>query len=63
LPAIRGIAEPASLPKAGTNSHVFAAFGYGGNGITFSAMAARLIAEAISDCRNPLLECFSVDRD
>jgi glycine/D-amino acid oxidase-like deaminating enzyme len=54
------------LPLIGAlpgHPHVFAAFGYGGNGITFSAMAARLIAEAISDCKNPLLECFSVDRD
>ncbi|WP_119268348.1 NAD(P)/FAD-dependent oxidoreductase [Taklimakanibacter deserti] len=60
-----GVADD-GLPLIGAlpgHPHVFAAFGYGGNGITFSAMAARLIAEAISDCKNPLLECFSVDRD
>jgi glycine/D-amino acid oxidase-like deaminating enzyme len=46
-----------------SHSHVFAAFGYGGNGITFSAMAARLIADAISGRHDPLLDCFATDRD
>jgi glycine/D-amino acid oxidase-like deaminating enzyme len=40
----------------------FAAFGYGGNGITFSAMAARLIAKAIHGQSDMLLECFAIDR-
>jgi glycine/D-amino acid oxidase-like deaminating enzyme len=44
-------------------ANVYAAFGYGGNGITFSAMAARLIAEAISGARNPLLDSFRIDRN
>ena len=43
--------------------HVFAAFGYGGNGITFSALAARLIAEAIHGQTDPLVECFAIDRN
>ncbi|MGE3227729.1 MAG: NAD(P)/FAD-dependent oxidoreductase [Parvibaculaceae bacterium] len=41
---------------------IFAAFGYGGNGITFSAMAAGLIAKAIHGQADPLLDCFAVDR-
>lgn len=54
------------LPLIGAlpgHAQVFAAFGYGGNGITFSAMAARLIAETISGRKNPLLDCFRIDRD
>ena len=48
-----------ALPR---HPHVFAAFGYGGNGITFSALAARLIAQAISGTQNPLLDRFRIDR-
>jgi glycine/D-amino acid oxidase-like deaminating enzyme len=54
-----------SLPLIGPlpgRRNVFAAFGYGGNGITFSAMAAHLIAGAISGRSDPLLENFAVDR-
>lgn len=42
---------------------VFTAFGYGGNGITFSAMAAALIAEALIGHESPLLRHFRIDRD
>jgi glycine/D-amino acid oxidase-like deaminating enzyme len=49
-------------PMPGHNN-VFAAYGYGGNGIAFSALAARLIGELISgDRRDPLLDCFAIDR-
>ena len=41
----------------------FAAFGYGGNGITFSAMAARLIGDAIAGRSDPLLASFAIDRN
>lgn len=41
---------------------VFAAFGYGGNGITFSAIAAQLIAEALAGQHNPVLASFRIDR-
>jgi glycine/D-amino acid oxidase-like deaminating enzyme len=54
------------LPLVGRlpgHPNIFAAFGYGGNGITFSAMAAHLIAEAMSGHNNPLLDCFRSDRD
>jgi glycine/D-amino acid oxidase-like deaminating enzyme len=39
-----------------------AAFGYGGNGITFSAMAADLIAGLLEGRRDPILDLFAVDR-
>jgi glycine/D-amino acid oxidase-like deaminating enzyme len=38
-------------------------FGYGGNEITFSAMAARLIAEAIAGRSDALLASFAIDRN
>jgi glycine/D-amino acid oxidase-like deaminating enzyme len=41
---------------------VFAAFGYGGNGITFSALASQLISEALAGRNNPLLNSFMIDR-
>jgi glycine/D-amino acid oxidase-like deaminating enzyme len=40
----------------------YAAFGYGGNGITFSAMAADLIAAALAGTVDPLTEFFAIDR-
>lgn len=43
--------------------HVFAAFGYGGNGITFSMLAARMIASRIAGSKEDLPECFAIDRD
>jgi glycine/D-amino acid oxidase-like deaminating enzyme len=40
----------------------YAAFGYGGNGITFSALAADLIAGLINGDRDPLCDHFSITR-
>lgn len=42
---------------------VFAAYGYGGNGITFSFLAAKLIGEMIGGTPSPLLEDFAIDRE
>ncbi|WP_407080485.1 NAD(P)/FAD-dependent oxidoreductase [Bradyrhizobium roseum] len=42
---------------------VYAAYGYGGNGITFSFLAARLIGDLIAGKTSPLLSDFAIDRD
>ena len=42
---------------------VYAAYGYGGNGITFSFLAARLIGDLIAGKTSPLLQDFAIDRD
>lgn len=42
---------------------VYAAYGYGGNGITFSYMAAQLICGLIAGQHSPLLDDFALDRD
>lgn len=42
---------------------VYAAYGYGGNGITFSFLAARLIGDLIAGKSSPLLRDFALDRD
>jgi glycine/D-amino acid oxidase-like deaminating enzyme len=42
---------------------VFAAYGYGGNGITFSFLAAQLIGGLIEGSTSPLLDDFALDRD
>ena len=42
---------------------VYAAYGYGGNGITFSFMAAQLIGDLIAGKSSPLLRDFALDRD
>lgn len=42
---------------------VYAAYGYGGNGITFSFMAAELIGNLIAGGTSPLLRDFALDRD
>lgn len=42
---------------------VYAAYGYGGNGITFSFMAAQLIGDLIAGKSSPLLGDFAIDRD
>jgi glycine/D-amino acid oxidase-like deaminating enzyme len=42
---------------------VYAAYGYGGNGITFSYLAAQLISGLIAGAHSPLLEDFALDRD
>jgi glycine/D-amino acid oxidase-like deaminating enzyme len=42
---------------------VYAAYGYGGNGITFGFLAARLIGDLIAGASSPLLDDFALDRD
>ena len=42
---------------------IYAAYGYGGNGITFSFLAAQLIGDLIAGLRSPLLDDFALDRD
>ena len=42
---------------------VYAAYGYGGNGITFSFLAAQLIGDLIAGESSPLLRDFAIDRD
>ena len=49
-------------PVPGTKG-VYAAYGYGGNGITFSFMAAQLIGDLIAGKSSPLLRDFALDRD
>jgi glycine/D-amino acid oxidase-like deaminating enzyme len=41
---------------------IYAAYGYGGNGITFSFMAAQLIGDLIAGATSPLLRDFALDR-
>jgi glycine/D-amino acid oxidase-like deaminating enzyme len=42
---------------------IYAAYGYGGNGITFSFLAAQLIGDLIAGSTSPLLNDFALDRD
>lgn len=42
---------------------IYAAYGYGGNGITFSFLAAQLIGDLIAGASSPLLRDFAFDRD
>jgi len=42
---------------------VYAAYGYGGNGITFSYLAACLIGDLLAGKTSPLLRDFAIDRD
>jgi glycine/D-amino acid oxidase-like deaminating enzyme len=42
--------------------NIFAAYGYGGNGITFSYLAAELIGALIAGTGSSLLEDFAIDR-
>jgi glycine/D-amino acid oxidase-like deaminating enzyme len=42
---------------------IYAAYGYGGNGITFSFLAAHLIGDLIAGVTSPLLHDFALDRD
>ncbi|GIQ74571.1 FAD-binding oxidoreductase [Bradyrhizobium sp. RD5-C2] len=48
------------VPRA---KRIYAAFGYGGNGITFSYLAAQLIGDLIAGGSSPLLDDFALDRD
>jgi len=54
------------LPLIGPVSdhpNLFAAYGYGGNGITFSYLAAQLLGDLIDGKRSPLLDDFALDRN
>jgi glycine/D-amino acid oxidase-like deaminating enzyme len=42
---------------------LYAAYGYGGNGITFSFLAATLLGDLIAGSSSPLLHDFALDRD
>ena len=42
---------------------VYAAYGYGGNGITFSFLAAQLLGDLIGGSSSQLLSDFALDRD
>jgi glycine/D-amino acid oxidase-like deaminating enzyme len=42
---------------------LYAAYGYGGNGITFSFLAAQLIGDLIAGSTSQLLSDFALDRD
>ncbi|MFO1107795.1 MAG: FAD-dependent oxidoreductase [Bradyrhizobium sp.] len=42
---------------------IHAAYGYGGNGITFSFLAAQLLGDLIAGGGAPLLDDFALDRD
>lgn len=42
---------------------IYAAYGYGGNGITFSYMASRIIAALIAGNNQPWFDDFAIDRD
>lgn len=54
------------LPLIGAvtgHPHIYAAYGYGGNGITFSYLAAQLIGHLIAGKSSPLLDDFALERD
>lgn len=54
------------LPLIGVvpgQKNIFAAYGYGGNGITFSYLAAELIATLCSGGNSELLDDFAIDRN
>jgi glycine/D-amino acid oxidase-like deaminating enzyme len=42
--------------------HIYAAYGYGGNGITFSFLASRLIGSMIAGHREPWYKDLAIDR-
>jgi glycine/D-amino acid oxidase-like deaminating enzyme len=44
-------------------TNMYAAYGYGGNGITFSYLASRIIGEMISGGTRPWFDDFALDRD
>jgi glycine/D-amino acid oxidase-like deaminating enzyme len=49
-------------PVTGANG-IYAAYGYGGNGITFSFLAAQLLGDMIAGSSSPLLDDFTIDRE
>ncbi len=42
--------------------NLFAAYGYGGNGITFSYLASRIIGEMLAGRHEPWYDDFAIDR-
>ncbi len=57
---------PDGLPLIGTvphYAHIHAAYGYGGNGITFSFLASRMIAASIAGDRRAWFDHFAIDRE
>jgi glycine/D-amino acid oxidase-like deaminating enzyme len=55
-----------SLPMIGRlpgRQSSFAAFGYGGNGITFSAIAADVLAAELEGGSHPAARLFALDRE
>ncbi len=59
------IETPDGLPFIGTIKqlpHTYFALGYGGNGITFSELAARLLADLLTGKTNKDADIFSFDR-
>ncbi|BCW90326.1 hypothetical protein sos41_34940 [Alphaproteobacteria bacterium SO-S41] len=42
--------------------NAYAAYGYGGNGITYSFLASRMIGEMLAGCGQPWFESFALDR-
>ncbi len=54
------------LPLIGAvpgHPRIHAAYGYGGNGITYSYLASRMIAASIAGNRQPWFDDFAIDRD
>lgn len=54
------------LPLIGcvpAHPRIYAAYGYGGNGITFSYMASRIVAALIAGNSQPWFDDFAIDRD
>ena len=45
------------------NSGIYAAYGYGGNGITYSYLASRMIAASLAGDDKPWFDDFAIDRD
>jgi glycine/D-amino acid oxidase-like deaminating enzyme len=60
LPRADGLPLIGPVPGA---KGIYAAYGYGGNGITFSFLAAQLIGDLIAGSTSPLLRDFALDRD
>ena len=54
-----GARRPAVHPG---HPNVCAAYGYGGNGITFSFLASRMIASLIKGDRKPWFDEYAIDR-
>lgn len=54
-----GLPYIGSIPQ---RSHTYFALGFGGNGITFSAIAANIIRDILMGKKNPDVDIFSFDR-